>query len=179
MFPDASVRLELPIQVGSRSIHVDICIRYRDEIAAVELKYKTRDLTVDRDGERYRLKNQSAQDTGRYDFIRDIQRLEHVVGGHVASVGYAILLTNDSSYWTGPGKTDTVDAKFRVHDARILEGELGWGPNASDGTMKGREKLLKLRGRYVVEWMDFSRPSDATYGTLRSLTIAVADPVSR
>jgi hypothetical protein len=59
------------------------------------LKYKTRGLSVQIENEQYRLKDQSTQDVGRYDFIKDIQRLEHVSVGQKNFVGYAVLLTND------------------------------------------------------------------------------------
>ncbi len=171
--PNASVRLELPVQVKHQYLHIDIWIKNQDEVLAVELKYKTRGLSVQIDNEQYRLKNQSAQDVGRYDFIKDIQRLEHVASEQSNFIGYAVLLTNDSAYWIKPASRDTVDADFRINDGRILEGVFDWGANASDGTKKNREQTLELRNKYVVQWENFSRPSPASYGEFRSLTIKV------
>jgi hypothetical protein len=171
--PNASVRLELPVQVKHQYLHIDIWIKNQDEVLAVELKYKTRGLSVQIDNEQYRLKNQSAQDVGRYDFIKDIQRLEHVASEQSNFIGYAVLLTNDSAYWIKPASRDTVDADFRINDGRILEGVFDWGANASDGTKKNREQPLELRSKYVVQWENFSRPSPASYGEFRSLTIKV------
>jgi len=59
--PNASVRLELPVQVKNQYLHIDVWIKNQDEILAVELKYKTRGLSVSIDNEQYRLKNQSAK----------------------------------------------------------------------------------------------------------------------
>ena len=83
------------------------------------------------------------------------------------------MLTNDSAYWIKPASRDTVDADFRINDGRILEGVFDWGENASDGTKKNREQHLDLRSKYVVQWEKFSRPSPASYGEFRSLTIKV------
>lgn len=171
--PNASVRLEFPVRVKNQYIYIDVWIENQDEILAVELKYKTRDLSISFENKRYQLKNQSAQDCGRYDFIKDIQRLEHMSSEQSNFIGYAILLTNDSSYWTKPANHETVDADFRIHDGRVIEGVLNWGVNASDGTKKGREQALVLKNKYVVQWEDFSRPSLEKYGQFRSLTIKV------
>ena len=171
--PNAFVRLELPVQVKNEYLHIDVWVKNQDEVLAVELKYKTRGLSVEINGEHYRLKNQSAQDVGRYDFIKDIQRLEHVAVGQKNFVGYAVLVTNDSAYWIKPANHDTVDAKFRINDGRVLEDVFDWGANASDGTKKNREQALVLQNKYVAQWENFSRPSPASYGEFRSLTIKV------
>jgi hypothetical protein len=167
--PSAFVCLELPVQVKNEYFHVDVWVKHQDEILAIELKYKTRGLSIEIDGEHYILSNQSAQDIGRYDFIKDIQRLEHIASGQNNFVGYAILVTNDSAYWIKPTYHDTVDSKFRINNERVLEGIFEWGPNASDGTKKSREQSLILQNKYVVQWLNFSHPSLESYGEFRSL----------
>lgn len=172
--PTASIRLELPVQVKNKFLHIDVWIANQDAILAIELKYKTRSLSVQIENEQYRLKDQSAQDIGRYDFVKDIQRLEQVAVAHHNFTGYAILLTNDSAYWVERASHRTVDTDFRVHDKRILEGVLNWGANASDSTKKNREQPLELRGTYRLQWTDYSHPSSASYGEFRSLLVKVA-----
>lgn len=171
--PTASVRLELPIQVKNRSLHIDVWVADQDAILPIELKYKTRGLSVQVGDEQFRLKDQSAQDLGRYDFMKDIQRLEQVAATHRNVTGYAILLTNDSAYWVKPANHSTVDANFRIHDGRIVEGVLGWGANASDGTKKNREQPIGLQGRYRLQWIDYSHQSSARYGEFRLLVVKV------
>lgn len=171
--PNTSVRLELPVQVKGQFLHIDVWVVNQGEIIAVELKYKTRALSVQIDNEQFKLKDQSAQDIGRYDFIKDIQRLERVAAEQIKFIGYAILLTNDSAYWIKPSSRYTVDADFRLYDGRILEGVLDWGINASDGTKRNREQPITLQQRYSVNWKNFSHPSLARFGTFRSLTVKV------
>lgn len=171
--PAASVRLELPVQVKNQSLHIDVWIAYNDEVLAVELKYKTRGLSIRVGNEKYHLKNQSAQDIGRYDFLRDIQRLEQLGAQHQNFTGYAILLTNDSAYWAKPHRYKTVDADFRLHDGRKIEGVLAWGEKASDGTKKNRERPIELQGKYRLRWTDYSRPSFDSYGEFRSLVVKI------
>ena len=172
--PSALVRLELPVQVRHQFLHIDVWVFYQNATLAVELKYKTRRLTIHIGNEQYRLKDQSAQDIGRYDFLKDIQRLEQVVAVHPNSIGYAVLLTNDSAYWKKPVNHSTVDADFRLYDGRVVEGVLAWGVNASDGTKKDREQSLELQGKYQFRWSDYSHPSSESYGEFRSLVVKVS-----
>ena len=73
--PESQVRLEVSvIPVEAQGMFLDIWLPV--EGIAIELKYKTRGLELEQDDESFALRNQSAQDQGRYDFLRDIQRLE-------------------------------------------------------------------------------------------------------
>jgi hypothetical protein len=176
--PTASVRLELPVQAKNKFLHIDVWVAAQGAILAVELKYKTRGLSVQIGDEQYRLRDHSAQDIGRYDFMKDIQRLEQVAVAHQNITGYAILLTNDSAYWVEPANHSTVDANFRIHDGRIVEGVLAWGAKASDGTKKDREQPLELQGKYLLQWVDYSHPSSARYGEFRSMVVKVT-PIAK
>jgi len=104
------VRLEAPLPVGEKRGHVDIWMSDDTAFCAVELKYKTRRVRVEVNGETFDLLDQSAQDCGRYDFLKDLERLERIVSANDDIVGYAVFLTNDSAYWTQPTRTGTIDA---------------------------------------------------------------------
>jgi len=93
----------------------------KKNIGLMELKYKTKSAEVVINGERFKLKNQSAQDTGRYDFLKDVSRLEDCVDKLPNAIGYAIFLTNDPLYWNFPRKTDTEDKDFRLYEGRIVK----------------------------------------------------------
>lgn len=172
--PNANVRLELPVHVKSEYLHIDIWVELQNQVIAFELKYKTRGISIETNRELYRLKNQSAQDLGRYDFIKDIERLEYISDEKMNFVGYAVLITNDSAYWIKPAKNDTVDAKFRLNEGRTLGDMLNWGEKASEGTKKKRERVLNLRNMYDVHWESYSHLSAAKYGEFRSLIIKVS-----
>ena len=173
LLPTASVRLEFPVQVGNQFLHIDVWVGCQGAVLAVELKYKTRGLSIRVENEQYHLKSQSAQDIGRYDFLKDVQRLEQMGAQHRNFTGYAILLTNDSAYWAEPANFKTVDADFRLHDGRVIEGFLTWGDKASDGTKKNRERAIELQGKYHLCWADYSRLSSNRYGEFRSLVVKI------
>jgi hypothetical protein len=123
--------------------------------------------------EPFNLLNHSAQDIGRYDFLKDVQRLEQIVSGQENIVGYAIMLTNDNSYWSAAKSDLTVDANFRIHDGRVITGVLSWGRKASAGTMKSREQPIDIRGQYTMKWRDYSAPGSGAYGIFKYLIVRI------
>lgn len=156
MFPEAKVRLELPVMAGGQTMHVDIWVVLDGKPLAIELKYKKRALDTVIDGERFSFKNDAALDPGRYSFIKDIERLERITAHVSMAEGYAVLLTNDRSYWKNSAATPVENA-FRLFEGRTLTGELRWGSAAGAGTMKGREQALNLSGSYTLAWGDYSK----------------------
>jgi hypothetical protein len=174
--PGASVRLKRPVSVSkvTKPLHLDVWVEQDGDVLAIELKYKTRALQMLVGNEQYALRSQSAQDIGRYDFIKDIERVENIVADRApCAAGYAILLTNDPTYWTQSLKDDTVDVKFRLHEGSNLHSSLEWGPEASEGTKRGREKPLLLSGSYALQWEDYSQVADGTYDQFRYLLVEV------
>ena len=153
--PDCEIRLEWPYR-KERNWHLDIWIPSQG--IAIELKFATRKLKCERNGEHFSLRDQSAQDVKRYDFLKDIRRLEQVVVDGKAESGFAVLLTNDHLYWKEPKHRNTTDADFRLHDERkVAAGKvLRWSENTSEKTQKGREKLC-LKGSYHLRWQDYGK----------------------
>jgi len=175
--PDLQVRLEYRRSVLGDRMYLDVWATKADAGVALELKYKTRRLSLNVAGEWFDLADQSAQDIGRYDAIKDICRLEKLTttGPHVSA--FSVLLTNDSAYWASPRGNNTVDAGFRLHEGRVLCGECVWGAAASAGTTRTREAPLRLSGQYAIRWSDYSRVSDDRYGAFRYLALAVGERV--
>ncbi len=171
--PESQVRLEVDVmQVERQRRFLDIWLPL--EGTAIELKYKTRGLELEQDDESFVLRDQSAQDQGRYDFLRDIQRLELMRSKmEQCKAGYAVLLTNDSSYWKVPTHRDTVDADFRVHEGREISGALAWAARASSGTVRDRESPINIRGSYRLSWQEYSSFPGKSYGSFRYLAVSV------
>ena len=171
--PESQIRLEVDVlQAEHRRSFLDIWLPV--EGIAIELKYKTRGFEAEQDGESFVLRNQSAQDQGRYDFLRDIERLELMCSklGRCRA-GYAVLLTNDSSYWKESARRDTVDADFRIHDGQTVTGVLTWATGAKLGTVKGRESPIEIDGAYSLRWQEYSSFPENSYGNFRYLAVLV------
>ena len=171
--PDSRIRLEFnPFAQDDRRSYLDIWLA--DSGVALELKYKTSALTTEVCGERFDLRDQSAQNHGRYDFLNDVQRLERVAREGGARAGYAIMLTNDSYYWRSPRSSYERPnyAAFRIHEGRRVRGELKWIRQGGGGT-KSRESPIRLTGDYTMRWRDYSPPGSERNWGFRYLAVAV------
>ncbi len=173
--PSAEVRLEYcPADINS-SMHIDILVRTPEEWLPIELKYKTR-LTdkVINGSERYMLKNHSATDTGCYDFLKDIARLEFLTNNLTKCYrGYAIFITNDLSYLAGTSNSEINHYNFLLTDGASKSGVMNWGLKASEGTRKGRSSPITLTGNYEMRWQDYSSIDDSKTGSFKALVIGV------
>lgn len=168
---EAKIRLEYPLPSEDRRTYADLWIQEAGITSYLELKYWKRGLRVISSGERFNLVDQGAHDISRYDFLRDLKRVERMVRSGHANRGAVVALTNDPLYWTA-GTGDTVDADFRLHDGRLLSGELAWGPDAGTGMTKGREQSLRFVGAYRCHWLPYSQ-LPGQYGEFRYLCLAV------
>ena len=160
LYPNVNIRLEYRPPWLDRRNYMDMWVIDEDTATAVELKYKTRSVDISIGGEQFALQNHAAQDLGRYDFVKDIERLERVVAARRQVVGYAIILTNDATYWSHPRKSDTVDSDFRIQEGHTLTGLLDWAPGASEGTRRSRTDSIQLANSYQLAWRDYSNVGD-------------------
>lgn len=151
--PAAQIRLETRPE---RGVRLDIVVGLHDERIAIELKYLAARFEGTVAGERFDLPNQAAQDISRHDFVKDIARVERFTAAGTVTSGWAVALTNDGSYWRPGTKADPIDAMFRIHEGRTLEGTLGWGTLAGAGTTSKRNVPLTLTGSYPCNWRDYS-----------------------
>ena len=129
---------------------------------AFELKYKKARFFAPLQREIFLLKGDSAQDIGRYDFLRDVQRLERAISERCNAGGYAILLTNDSLYWK-PSPRETISDSFRLTEGRKITGTLSWTAKAGKGTTEGRYLPISLKGMYECGWRDYSYIAPGEY----------------
>ena len=168
--PNDEIRLEFkPFQ--NERMYLDIWLPAVG--VAIELKYLTKRLEQCSKQESFALLDQGAQDIRRYDFLRDVQRLERVVADfELAKVGYAILLTNDPLYWKPPSRP-TIDEDFRLHEGREIADDMAWSPKAAEGTTSGREEPICLKGSYDCVWRDYFSFGEATNQQFRYLMIEV------
>ncbi|MGX1901616.1 hypothetical protein ACT3HK_09660 [Thermolongibacillus altinsuensis] len=117
---------------------------------ALYLMNKLAGLIIKQENQLIELKHHGAEDCGRYDFLKQVEKLEKITTGRDNIKGIAILLTNDHLYWSEPTRANTVDSYFRIHENRILTGELKWLEHASAGTTKGREDSIVIKGTYKL-----------------------------
>jgi hypothetical protein len=165
-----NIRLEKPL--NNERKHLDIFAFNDNKTVAIEVKYKTKNLHTAEKNEEFNLKNHNAQDQGRYDFLKDISRLENVLEKKSDGAGFAVFLTNDYLYWEKPKKKDPVDEAFRIHEGKTIKGKLSWKEGTSKETMKTREEPIIVKGKYILNWKKYSNLQKQN-GKFRYLVIEV------
>ena len=153
---------------------------------AIELKYSTRKLqyitpTAHRDlpCESFSLADGNAPNLGRYDFLKDVMRLERIVLDRPdAARAIAILLTNEPLYWKRSNK-NTFDKAFHLYERRGLPrrpNQMRWKHKARPG--KERQCPIVLTGSYPpLRWRDYGtveEPANEDYRSFRYLTVEVS-----
>ena len=174
--PDCDVRLEFdPFPAADSRMALDIWVRLPEEVVAIELKYCTCELQQESNGEQFVLRQHGGQPPRRYDFVKDIQRIERTLQiPNLADYGFAVLLSNESMYWTPPTRVGVIDAAFRIHEGqRIVPGELRWGANAGAKTIQGREEPILMSGSYSLSWRDYSALGNRNGEQFRYLAVRV------
>lgn len=151
-------KIRLEFVIGSKHIDIVLIDSSNNKIG-IELKYKTKEISEEINGEQYSLKTHSAPDIGRYDVIKDIERLEELIREDKIELGFVIFLTNDMSYLN---KCKGNACKFSLEEGRVITRKLNWGENTGKGTKKGREKTLKLKGKYRINWINGSNILEKT-----------------
>lgn len=179
---DARVRLEWPVKLPRRRTRMYLDLWLPGSNVAVELKYVTLKLQFKHEDECFTLLDHRAQDTRRYDFLKDVQRLEQLSLSDSADVGsgFAILLTNDPLYWEQPvpGWKKANDAAFRIHESLTKGGYMAWSDLAAPGGIKGREDPVCLNGSYPLRWRDYTRVGNGANQQFRYLAIQVGCPTT-
>lgn len=157
---DAKITLEKCVNVeNAEPMYIDIIVEIDGKEIPIELKYKTRNKSNDPvtiNGEVYNLKNQGAQDNGRYDFVKDISRIENYISSSKTKCnqGYAIILTNDHLYWEGG---DNSNSKQFVLKNSLAKGKHEWEKisKSMENYNKNRVKEITLNHDYSLEWIDY------------------------
>jgi hypothetical protein len=172
LYPKAKVRLEYCPAEIEPTMHIDILVVIDDYWYPIELKYKTLGCNKTFEGEIFKLKNQGDQDTGRYDFLKDVQRIEEL-SRELPNFkkGYSIFLTNDPSYWSDSGRIDTAYHQFRLCEGLNKTGSMNWANHAGKGTIKGRENMIVLENNYQIQWQQYCKIDDKRSGVFKYLVL--------
>ncbi len=122
--PDARIRLEKRV-LRAPPVQLDVLIQIDGIRFGLELKYPRKAIDVWHEDEKFSLAA-GAADLERYDFLKDIGRLELLRTEDVIEAGCALLLTNEPKFWNrGDGRVTGFE-QFRLHEGRSLSGTLNW-----------------------------------------------------
>jgi len=154
----------------NKNQRIDIFIIVKNENnvekIGIELKYFTAEIEWqdNKNEETFILVDQYANDIKCYDAWKDVERLEDFIEKGFINRGFVIWLTNVNSLTKNPAETKkrnnnkTYYEEFKIFNGREINGpkKLEWDKKASEGTTKGRDKEITIKGNYKVYWKDYS-----------------------
>lgn len=130
----------LECKIPKKREYLDLFFIHNDRRFGIELKYKTRAVK----NSEYDFLNQGAQDNGKYDYIKDIYRLENHINNNFIDEGFAIFITNDHLYWQ-PARESTKVKRFDINDKKVIHGKY-------DPEWKPKRKPFEVLGYYEINW---------------------------
>lgn len=152
------IRLEKRFILNGSPKYYDLSVRNEKSEILIELKYKTKKFIKVVGGEDFNLKEQSARDLGRYDFLKDIMNIEKS-----GLLGFVCFLTNDSGYWKPNNYQSTMCENMRMHEGNMLTGNIDWNrkhhkTEEQFGKSVGKSRLTPISIRSIVKchWENFS-----------------------
>lgn len=110
-------------------LYIDIVVEKDGQFVPIELKYPTKDIwgAFTRFGVAVTakvpmLKNQGAQDIVRYNYWKDVRRIEALRQAYAKTIdgGLAIMVTNDPSYQNNPTNPSVGYANFSIKNGRTV-----------------------------------------------------------
>ena len=173
--PDIEIRFEKPEdivyvnrigeEIEPKRVYFDLIIQIEGNLIPIEFKYKTKKITpcIIND-ECFSLLDQGARDRVRFEFRKDIFRIEYLVNSQKCEdikKGFSIFLTNDEKYWTQKRGGNTLDANYRFADV-IIRKDSGWNNhkidrNENHWTRNGMYNYkLNLTKQHDVKWCCYS-----------------------
>ncbi|MBN2426419.1 MAG: hypothetical protein JXB44_15450 [Calditrichaceae bacterium] len=146
----------LESKIPKKKQYLDIYFCENSRKYGIEVKYKTKLNEILEN--KFEYTNQSAQNFGKYYYLRDINRLERYVLDNIIDEGYAVLITNDPNYMNY-GRDNTLIQKYDIYNGKEINGKY---PGIKQ---KGKEKNdITINGSYKTEWfpMEFKNPDRDT-----------------
>ena len=143
---------------NKEKMDIDIVIEKDNFFYPIELKYKTRSIQLDlkRFGEDLKdskfLKDQGAIPIGRYDFWKDVARLEFIKESFKQKIckGFCVFLTNDRKYMEEEIKTSKY---FTMEDGKTHKGFLSFKTPSLAQKHKG---FSLLENHQIDKWKELS-----------------------
>lgn len=155
-FKDDNIKIHLEYfaknKIKDNNMYYDIVIENGEDFIPIELKFKTKKING------FNYSNQAAQDLGRYDFWKDVERIENFKDNthNKMSKGYAVFITNDDAYKNNSGEK-CIYKDFAINDGREIKKNqnLAW-TDGIESTTVGTNRMynIKIAGEYVIKWED-------------------------
>jgi hypothetical protein len=196
-YKDAKIKFEFPFEVDfqpqfinepklkDRFSYLDLLISLEGKNYGFEFKYLTRKLELKQIHENFELKNQGAQDVLRFNFRKDIYRLELLKNNALKSnikidKGFAILLTNDHLLYNDDKSDSGIDKEYRFHNSRpigIRGEDAKWNKKTENQSWVHQKQFnikLPLRSQgYAINWENYTNIEGVENGEFKYCVVEI------
>ncbi|MHA1574762.1 MAG: hypothetical protein ACTSXL_01275 [Alphaproteobacteria bacterium] len=166
-YPEAKIRLEVPFEEnGDNRNATDLIVTINEKVIPIELKYKTKKLEKEIEGEKFNLITQGALNINSWAFFNDIKRIEDF---GKKEKGFVIMITNDSSYYKDfkKGEKKCYYEDFKLHNNKsITKRKFNWGGGRCGDKYLG----IEIKGDYPLSWEDYGNKDNGFKYLLLEIT---------
>lgn len=129
---------------------------YQDKIL-IELKYISKKCEETINGELFDCRSQGGHPEGRYNFLKDIKKIENL-----KAKGFAIFLTNDEKYWDYSKYAGVIDKEFLLKEGYNFKKEVSYNWKSDCETYKNKGPI-QFDYDYNINWLSFGEQNSYNY----------------
>lgn len=154
-------------------LYIDIVVEKDGKFVPIELKYPTKGFwkPTNRFGVGVKtkvpmLKNQGAQDIVRYNYWKDVRRIEALKKAYAETIvgGLAIMVTNDLYYKNSPTVSNVSYAHFSVKDGRVVKQPQDRNMSWLNGVKVAKNHPnFHVDSTYGLHWKTMKNMADFSY----------------
>lgn len=112
------------------------------------------------------LKNQGAQDIVRYNYWKDVRRIEALRQAYAATIagGLAVMVTNDPSYQKSPTSGSVGYGPFSIEDGRVVKQPQNCDMSWQNGVSVAKDHPnFQIFGNYSIKWQSMPKMNGFSY----------------
>ena len=154
-----------------RQMRIDLAIKKSFQLAtackadiAFEFKYGPKRWDGQINGVQYNLKNAPEPPVRRYNFWKDVSRLEKLVKAEMIKRGYALIFTHNKAYWEKDEgkkhKGKKYKAGFQLYEGFKVPRKLKWPAGTPCSMKKWKPKPIHLQGKYIPNWQPYFKDEE-------------------
>ena len=149
---------------NNKRTYIDLVAIKEKKCYLFEFKYKTDEITVEINNEKYEFFNHGARDLGSIAVLTDVNRLEKYMGktiyGAQVIEGFSIFLTNDLKYLNG-FKSGSLCYNYGLNDGKVFNSNeiIKFIPaenKTKEDTCVKHISEISFINTHIIKWKDYS-----------------------
>lgn len=157
-YKDIKIRCDWRRIIGSKEIWIDLTLFDNNgNETFIEIKYISKQYKGVVNGELFECKSQGGHTEGRYNFLKDIKRIEEL-----NAKGFAVFLTNDDKYWDYLKYAGVIDKEFLLKEGYTFKKDVSYNWKSECKTYKKKDPI-KFKNDYKINWLSFGELNSCSY----------------